>query len=143
MDGRGSSDGDRRVVVKITDWGLGSSDVMCEDWECGSRPYMAYGKPLLFLLVRPFWKAHESSPLNQNVETTYDHRTTHNRLTSGPSGSSSSIYSTTGAPGQILPPKTPTSWPSEKTPSLSSRTASKVSEIPWLVSSPNMFSAMS
>ena len=32
-----------RVVVKITDWGLGTMEEMCEDFDCGSKPYMAYG----------------------------------------------------------------------------------------------------
>ncbi|GAA5883634.1 hypothetical protein JCM16303_004926 [Sporobolomyces ruberrimus] len=31
-----------RVVVKITDWGLGTMEEMCEDFDCGSKPYMAY-----------------------------------------------------------------------------------------------------
>lgn len=31
------------VVVKITDWGLGTSSSACEDFDCGSKPYMAYG----------------------------------------------------------------------------------------------------
>ncbi|GAA5875831.1 hypothetical protein JCM8547_005326 [Rhodosporidiobolus lusitaniae] len=30
------------VVVKITDWGLGTMDEVCEDFDCGSKPYMAY-----------------------------------------------------------------------------------------------------
>ncbi|GAA5898288.1 uncharacterized protein JCM6883_000983 [Sporobolomyces salmoneus] len=30
------------VVVKITDWGLGTMEEMCEDFDCGSKPYMAY-----------------------------------------------------------------------------------------------------
>ncbi|EGG10460.1 uncharacterized protein MELLADRAFT_33808, partial [Melampsora larici-populina 98AG31] len=30
------------VVVKITDWGLGTSSSACEDFDCGSKPYMAY-----------------------------------------------------------------------------------------------------
>ncbi|KAM0746118.1 kinase-like protein, partial [Meredithblackwellia eburnea MCA 4105] len=31
-----------RVVVKITDWGLGTRETECEDFDCGSKPYMAY-----------------------------------------------------------------------------------------------------
>ncbi|GAA5929358.1 uncharacterized protein JCM15063_004130 [Sporobolomyces koalae] len=31
-----------RVIVKITDWGLGTMEAMCEDFDCGSKPYMAY-----------------------------------------------------------------------------------------------------
>lgn len=30
------------VIVKITDWGLGTSSKACEDFDCGSKPYMAY-----------------------------------------------------------------------------------------------------
>ncbi|BGP20784.1 hypothetical protein JCM10213_008921 [Rhodosporidiobolus nylandii] len=30
------------VVVKITDWGLGTMEEFCEDFDCGSKPYMAY-----------------------------------------------------------------------------------------------------
>ncbi|GAA6020461.1 hypothetical protein JCM10207_000008 [Rhodosporidiobolus poonsookiae] len=30
------------VVVKITDWGLGTMEALCEDFDCGSKPYMAY-----------------------------------------------------------------------------------------------------
>ncbi|PLW56684.1 hypothetical protein PCANC_05121 [Puccinia coronata f. sp. avenae] len=30
------------VTVKITDWGLGTSSKACEDFDCGSKPYMAY-----------------------------------------------------------------------------------------------------
>lgn len=33
-----------KVVIKITDWGLGTTDERCEDFDCGSKPYMAYGK---------------------------------------------------------------------------------------------------
>ena len=51
MDGRGEggADGERgkgrgRVVVKITDWGLGTREPQCEDFDCGSKPYMAYGQ---------------------------------------------------------------------------------------------------
>lgn len=50
MDGRES--GERgRVVVKITDWGLGTREVECEDFDCGSKPYMAYGSFGLFSFV--------------------------------------------------------------------------------------------
>lgn len=33
-----------KVVIKITDWGLGTTDERCEDFDCGSKPYMAYGE---------------------------------------------------------------------------------------------------
>ena len=34
---------ERRVMVKLTDWGLGTRDAECTDFDCGSKPYMAYG----------------------------------------------------------------------------------------------------
>lgn len=44
MDGRHEGEsGTARVVVKITDWGLGTREIECEDFDCGSKPYMAYG----------------------------------------------------------------------------------------------------
>ncbi|SGZ06065.1 BQ5605_C031g10914 [Microbotryum silenes-dioicae] len=44
MDGRNGGEGltGSRVVVKITDWGLGTREAECEDFDCGSKPYMAY-----------------------------------------------------------------------------------------------------
>jgi len=40
---QGHFDKRKGVVVKITDWGLGTMDAECEDFDCGSKPYMAYG----------------------------------------------------------------------------------------------------
>ncbi|MBW0467457.1 hypothetical protein O181_007172 [Austropuccinia psidii MF-1] len=34
--------GRNSVIVKITDWGLGTSSKNCDDFDCGSKPYMAY-----------------------------------------------------------------------------------------------------
>ncbi|BGP43962.1 hypothetical protein JCM10450v2_008176 [Rhodotorula kratochvilovae] len=49
IDGKGDRasapqghDARKGVVVKITDWGLGTMDPECEDFDCGSKPYMAY-----------------------------------------------------------------------------------------------------
>ncbi|GAA5853208.1 hypothetical protein JCM9279_006262 [Rhodotorula babjevae] len=39
---QGHFDKRKGVVVKITDWGLGTMDAECEDFDCGSKPYMAY-----------------------------------------------------------------------------------------------------
>ncbi|GAA5828651.1 hypothetical protein JCM11251_000887 [Rhodosporidiobolus azoricus] len=36
------AEGSKGVVVKITDWGLGTMEDECEDFDCGSKPYMAY-----------------------------------------------------------------------------------------------------
>jgi serine/threonine protein kinase len=41
IDDRGHI-GERKVVVKITDWGLGTQEEECGDFDCGSKPYMAY-----------------------------------------------------------------------------------------------------
>lgn len=40
------------VVVKITDWGLGTMQEFCDDFDCGSKPYMAYGALLLERVLR-------------------------------------------------------------------------------------------
>jgi len=34
---------ERKVVVKLTDFGLSSTDVESSDMDCGSAPYMSYG----------------------------------------------------------------------------------------------------
>jgi serine/threonine protein kinase len=42
VDTASLSQTDRKVIVKLTDWGLGSNEVECGDFDCGSKPYMAY-----------------------------------------------------------------------------------------------------
>lgn len=44
VDNRAELGSAGKVVIKITDWGLGTTDETCEDFDCGSKPYMAYGK---------------------------------------------------------------------------------------------------
>ena len=44
VDNRAELGGSGKVVIKITDWGLGTKDLSCEDFDCGSKPYMAYGE---------------------------------------------------------------------------------------------------
>ena len=41
-----TSDGrrERKVVVKLTDFGLSTTDVESSDMDCGSAPYMSYGR---------------------------------------------------------------------------------------------------
>lgn len=34
----------KRVIVKLTDFGLATTNEISYDVECGSRPYMAYGR---------------------------------------------------------------------------------------------------
>ena len=50
---------ERRVIVKLTDFGLSTRDAESSDMDCGSAPYMSYGKrffsnavPYLDLLLR-------------------------------------------------------------------------------------------
>lgn len=39
----------RKVVVKLTDFGLATTDEDCDDMACGSKPYMSYGMSRLVL----------------------------------------------------------------------------------------------
>lgn len=47
VDNRAELGSAGKVVIKITDWGLGTTDERCEDFDCGSKPYMAYGRSSL------------------------------------------------------------------------------------------------
>ena len=35
---------ERRVVVKLTDFGLSTTDMHSADMDCGSAPYMSFGE---------------------------------------------------------------------------------------------------
>ena len=48
VDNRAEMGSSGKIVIKITDWGLGTTDLRCEDFDCGSKPYMAYGEANLF-----------------------------------------------------------------------------------------------
>lgn len=84
MDGRGergeSKRESARVVVKITDWGLGTREEQCEDFDCGSKPYMAYGAfDIRFVLDS--WERTDDTKVNlqrtecrNNLQPTYDPR---------------------------------------------------------------------
>ena len=45
-DERSPMDGDftRKVIVKLTDFGLSTNEVHSADMDCGSAPYMSYGE---------------------------------------------------------------------------------------------------
>jgi len=40
---------ERKVIVKLTDFGLSTTDLESADMDCGSAPYMSYGPFFLFL----------------------------------------------------------------------------------------------
>lgn len=62
------SDGrqERKVIVKLTDFGLSTTDIESSDMDCGSAPYMSYGQSLIIhkLCPRPQF-------LPQNAGTTW------------------------------------------------------------------------
>ena len=51
VDNRAEMGSMDKVNIKVTDWGLGTTDERCEDFDCGSKPYMAYGKSPSFVFV--------------------------------------------------------------------------------------------
>jgi serine/threonine protein kinase len=44
---------ERRVIVKLSDFGLSTTDVDSADMDCGSAPYMSYGELGLSHLFKP------------------------------------------------------------------------------------------
>jgi len=42
---------ERKVIVKLTDFGLSTMDVASSDMDCGSAPYMSYGAAIHTLVV--------------------------------------------------------------------------------------------
>ena len=57
---------ERKVVVKLSDFGLSTCDAVSSDMDCGSAPYMSFGTPLFCILFTSL--AYLSS---QNAETTW------------------------------------------------------------------------
>jgi serine/threonine protein kinase len=44
---------ERKVVVKLTDFGLSTTDLESSDMDCGSAPYMSYGVCTCFFAMLP------------------------------------------------------------------------------------------
>lgn len=58
---------ERKVVVKLSDFGLSTRDAVSSDMDCGSAPYMSYGSLFPFIsLFAPYLYA-----LLQSAETTW------------------------------------------------------------------------
>lgn len=54
---------ERKVVVKLTDFGLSTTEIESSDMDCGSAPYMSYGER--FPLLQEYFKL----IIYQNAET--------------------------------------------------------------------------
>ena len=69
---------ERKVVVKLTDFGLSTNDVQSADMDCGSAPYMSYGMCLRMLLPCHSLNTVETRYFNiecrNNVAPTYSPR---------------------------------------------------------------------
>ena len=76
-----------KVSIKITDWGLGTSESKCEDFDCGSKPYMAYGACFCNLHCLATDADSLSLRGNQNAEITSRRRTSRKAQTCGRSAS--------------------------------------------------------
>ena len=79
---------DRKVIVKLSDFGLSTTDLESSDMDCGSAPYMSYGT----------YRSLTHQPVShttylQNAATTPPRPTVHAALMSGPSASSLSTCS--------------------------------------------------
>jgi len=63
---------ERKVVVKLTDFGLSTTDLESADMDCGSAPYMSYGSFFFFSVSNILFlnKPHKTECRN-NVAPTY------------------------------------------------------------------------
>ena len=70
------SDGrsERRVVVKLTDFGLSTTDVESADMDCGSAPYMSFGECSLTPHVRADGLISTPVECRNNLHPTYSPR---------------------------------------------------------------------
>jgi serine/threonine protein kinase len=76
---------ERKVVVKLSDFGLSTYDAESADMDCGSAPYMSYGKTLLVIFSNLFLIFF----ITKNAETMLPLPIPRVQLMSGPSASSS------------------------------------------------------
>jgi len=61
---------ERKVVVKLSDFGLSTRDAVSSDMDCGSAPYMSYGSlPSFIPLPTPY--LHTLRSPSQSAETTW------------------------------------------------------------------------
>ena len=127
VDNRAEMGGRGKVVIKITDWGLGTKDQHCEDFDCGSKPYMAYGKLLCIYTLDGTRNETVFSLSPKNVEITLCPRTSPKELMSGLWALYSSIYSFIAVLGQTQRWTIRISESTARILSNSSRLASKAS----------------
>jgi serine/threonine protein kinase len=59
---------ERKVVVKLSDFGLSTRDAVSSDMDCGSAPYMSYGSLSSFI---PLFNALSLPSPSQSAETTW------------------------------------------------------------------------
>lgn len=64
VDVQGEKRRERRVIVKLSDFGLSTTDMHSADMDCGSAPYMSYGELHLMLVISIL-------TTSQNVGITY------------------------------------------------------------------------
>jgi serine/threonine protein kinase len=66
---------ERKVVVKLSDFGLSTHDAVSSDMDCGSAPYMSYGVPyFIFFNLLPSYRLFPGAECRNNVAPVYKPR---------------------------------------------------------------------
>ena len=66
---------ERKVVVKLTDFGLSTTDVESADMDCGSAPYMSFGMSELHAVTdHSSCSPHDAPECRNNIHPTYSPR---------------------------------------------------------------------